>query len=109
MLKQLIAFSLRQSALVIVVAIIVLVFSAWQVPKMPVDVFPELNAPTVIILTEAGGLSANEVEQNVTFPIETSVNGLPGVRRVRSGSRFHSPSSTSSSTGDRTSTARGNW
>lgn len=86
MLKQLIAFSLRQSALVIVVAIIVLVFSAWQVPKMPVDVFPELNAPTVIILTEAGGLSANEVEQNVTFPIETSVNGLPGVRRVRSGS-----------------------
>jgi CzcA family heavy metal efflux pump len=86
MLKQLIAFSLKQSPLVMVVAVLVLVFSAWQVPRMPVDVFPELNAPTVVILTEAGGLSANEVEQNVTFPIETSVNGLPGVRRVRSGS-----------------------
>jgi CzcA family heavy metal efflux pump len=86
MLKHLIAFSLRQSPLVIIVAVIVLIFSAWQVPKMPVDVFPELNAPTVVILTEAGGLSAQEVEQNVTFPIETSVNGLPGVRRVRSGS-----------------------
>ncbi len=86
MLIQLIAFSLRQSPLVLAVAVIVLALSAWQVPRMPVDVFPELNAPTVVILTEAGGLSAIEVEQNVTFPIETSVNGLPGVRRVRSGS-----------------------
>lgn len=86
MLKHLIAFSLRQAPLVLVVAVVVLIFAAWQVPKMPVDVFPELNAPTVVILTEAGGLSAQEVEQNVTFPIETSVNGLPGVRRVRSGS-----------------------
>ncbi len=86
MLKHLIAFSLRQAPLVLVVAILVLVFSAWQVPRMPVEVFPELNAPTVVILTEAGGLSAQEVEQNVTFPIESSVNGLPSVRRVRSGS-----------------------
>jgi HME family heavy-metal exporter len=86
MLKHLIAFSLRQAPLVLVVALAVLIFAAWQVPKMPVDVFPELNAPTVVILTEAGGLSAQEVEQYVTFPIETSVNGLPGVRRVRSGS-----------------------
>lgn len=86
MLRHLIAFSLRQAPLVLVVAIIVLALSIWQTPRMPVDVFPELNAPTVVILTEAGGLSAQEVEQNVTFPIETSVNGVPGVRRVRSGS-----------------------
>lgn len=86
MLRQLIAFSLRQAPLVLVVSVVVLLLSIWRLPKMPVDVFPELNAPTVVILTEAGGLSAQEVEQNVTFPIETSVNGLPGVRRVRSGS-----------------------
>src|SRR5687768_8637526 len=86
MLKRLIAFSLRNSALVLVLGLAVVLFAAFQVPKMAVDVFPELNAPTVVILTEAGGLSADEVEQYVTFPLETAVNGLPGVRRVRSGS-----------------------
>src|SRR5687767_12924809 len=86
MLKNLIAFSIKHSALVLVFALAVLAFAAYQVPRMAVDVFPELNAPTVVILTEAGGLSADEVEQYVTFPIETAVNGLPGVRRVRSGS-----------------------
>ena len=86
MLKKLIAFSLRNSALVLLLAVGVVAFAAYQVPKMAVDVFPELNAPTVVILTEAGGLSADEVEQYVTFPLETAVNGLPGVRRVRSGS-----------------------
>src|SRR5687767_8428549 len=86
MLKNLIAFSIKHSALVLVFALAVLAFAAYQVPRMAVDVFPELNAPTVVILTEAGGLSADEVEQYVTFPIETAVNGVPGVRRVRSGS-----------------------
>ena len=86
MLKRLIAFSLKNSALVLVVALAVVAFAAYQVPRMAVDVFPDLNAPTVVILTEAGGLSADEVEQYVTFPLETAVNGLPGVRRVRSGS-----------------------
>jgi len=86
MLQKLIGFSLKYSGFILMLAVLLLAFSAFQVPKMPVDVFPELNAPTVVLLTEAGGFAADEVEQYVTFPIETSVNGLPGVRRVRSSS-----------------------
>lgn len=86
MLKHLIAFSLKQSTLVILIAAALLVYTIARLPKMPMDVFPELNAPTVVILTEAGGLAADEVEQYVTFPLESAVNGLPGVRRVRSAS-----------------------
>jgi len=86
MLKHLIAFSLKQSSLVLLVAAAILVYTIARLSSMPVDVFPELNAPTVVVLTEAGGLAADEVEQYVTFPLESSVNGLPGVRRVRSAS-----------------------
>ena len=86
MLAKLIAFSLKQSSLVLVAAGLLLLFAGLKVKDMPVDVFPELNAPTVVIMTEAGGLAADEVESNVTFPIETAVNGLPGTRRVRSAS-----------------------
>ncbi len=86
MLAKLIAFSLQRSSLVLVAAGLLLLFAGLKVKDMPVDVFPELNAPTVVIMTEAGGLAADEVESNVTFPIETSVNGLPGTRRVRSAS-----------------------
>lgn len=86
MFQALIAFSIRQWALVLVGALLLVVGAAYQVPRMPLDIFPELNAPTVTILTEAGGLSADEVELYVTFPIESAVNGLPGVRRVRSSS-----------------------
>ncbi|HBS28411.1 MAG TPA: CusA/CzcA family heavy metal efflux RND transporter [Phycisphaerales bacterium] len=86
MLAKLIAFSLRQSSLVVVFAGLLLVFAGVTIRNMPVDVFPELNAPTVVVMTEAGGFAADEVELNVTFPIETAVNGLPGARRVRSAS-----------------------
>ncbi len=86
MLAKLIAFSLKHSSLVLVAAGLVLLFAGLKVRDMPVDVFPELNAPTVVVMTEAGGLAADEVELNVTFPIETAVNGLPGTRRVRSAS-----------------------
>ncbi|QOV90693.1 efflux RND transporter permease subunit [Humisphaera borealis] len=86
MLKRLIAFSIQNALLVLLAAVAVLGLGVYQLQHMPVDVFPELNAPTVIILTEAGGLSADEVEQYVTFPIESGLNGLSGVRRVRSGS-----------------------
>jgi CzcA family heavy metal efflux pump len=86
MLKHLISFSLKQSSLVILIAAALLVYTLARLPKMSVDVFPELNAPTVVILIEAGGLAADEVEQYVTFPLESAVNGLQGVRRVRSAS-----------------------
>src|SRR5688572_4534915 len=86
MLRRLIAFSIQNALLVLLAAAAVLALGVYQVRRMPVDVFPELNAPTVVILTEAGGLAADEVEQYVTFPIESSLNGLSGVRRVRSGS-----------------------
>lgn len=86
MLRKLIAFSLDNVALVLILSALVLGLSLYSVSRMPVDVFPELNAPTVVVLTEAGGFAADEVEQYVTFSIESAVNGLPGVRRVRSSS-----------------------
>lgn len=86
MFKALIAFSLKRSSLVLVLAGLIVFAAGVYIPRIPVDVFPELNAPTVTILTECKGLSADEVEQYVSFPIESAVNGIPGVRRVRSGS-----------------------
>lgn len=86
MLKGLIRFSLSYSSFVLMAAVLVMAYAAYRVPAMTVDVFPELNAPTVVIMAESGGLSADEVEQFVTFPIETAVNGMTGVRRVRSSS-----------------------
>ncbi len=81
-----IAFSIRNAPLVVALAGLVVLFAGLKAREMPVDVFPELNAPTVVVMTESGGLAADEVEQYVSFPIETSVNGLPGTRRVRSSS-----------------------
>lgn len=86
MLQAVIRFSLRYSSLVLIAAVLVVVYAGFRLPRMSVDVFPELNAPTVTIMSESGGLAADEVEQYVTFPIETAVNGMTGVRRVRSAS-----------------------
>jgi len=86
MLRHLIAFSIKNASVVLMLAGLMVCFAGWQLTRMPVDVFPELNAPTVVVLAEAGGLAADEVEQYVTFPIESAMNGLPGVRRVRSAS-----------------------
>ena len=86
MLQRLIRFAIDNSVLVLATALLLLGFAVYRIPQMPADVFPELNAPTVVVLTEAPGYAADEVEQYVTFPIETTVNGLPGVRRVRSSS-----------------------
>ncbi len=86
MLKALIRFSLQFPSLVVISALLLVGLAAYRLPGMTVDVFPELNAPTVTIMAEAPGLAADEVEQYVTFPIETAVNGVTGVRRVRSAS-----------------------
>lgn len=86
MFRSLIAFSLQRPFVVCVLALLIVGVGVYLTPRMPVDVFPELNAPTVVILTESPGLAADEVEQNVTLPLETSVRGLPAVRRVRSAS-----------------------
>lgn len=86
MLSRLIRFSLDHAGLVLLLAGALLAVVAFRLPQTPVDVFPELNAPTVVIMTEAPGLAADEVELYVTFPIETSVNGVPGVKRVRTSS-----------------------
>ncbi len=86
MLKSVIRFSLRYSSLVLIAAVLIVAYAGYRLPGMSVDVFPELNAPTVTIMTESGGLAADEVEQYVTFPIESAVNGMTGVRRVRSAS-----------------------
>jgi len=86
MLKKLIQSSIDHAAMVLLAAGVVLVAAAVRLPETPVDVFPELNAPTVVIMTEAPGRAADEVEQVVTFPVETAVNGVSGVRRVRTSS-----------------------
>ncbi len=85
-MKGLIRFSLNHAALVVMCALLLVGYAAYRLPRMSVDVFPELGEPTITIMAEAGGLAADEVEQYVSFPVESAVNGLPGVRRVRSAS-----------------------
>ena len=86
MLNRLIKLSLQNRFLVIVAASLLLILGSITASKMEVDVFPDLTAPTVVVLTEAHGMAPEEVEKLVTFPIETSVNGATNVRRVRSSS-----------------------
>ena len=86
MLNKILGFSLQNRILVLVASVLLLIGGTYTAMHTEVDVFPDLNAPTVVIMTEANGMAAEEVEQLVTFPVETAVNGATGVRRVRSSS-----------------------
>ena len=84
MFNILVNASLRHRLFVIAAALILVAYGSFVVPRLPVDVFPDLNRPTVVLMTEAEGYAPQEVEQRITYPIETAMNGMPGANRVRS-------------------------
>lgn len=86
MLNKIISFSLHNRPVILFFCVLLMIVGIWTACKMEVDVFPDLNAPTVVVMTEAQGMASEEVERLVTFPIETAVNGATDVRRVRSSS-----------------------
>lgn len=84
MFQFIINTSLRQRLIVLAASMLLIVYGLLSMRQMPVDVFPDLNKPTVTLMTEAGGMAPEEVEQLVSFPLESTMNGMPGVTRVRS-------------------------
>jgi Cu/Ag efflux pump CusA len=84
MLNKIIQYALHNRLLILVAGVLIMAAGVYVSKDMEVDVFPDLNAPTVVVMTEAHGMAPEEVERMVTFPIETAVNGSTGIRRVRS-------------------------
>ena len=88
MLNKIIYYSLHNRLVILVCALLLMIGGTYTAFHTDVDVFPDLNAPTVVIMTDAHGMATEEVERLVTFPIETAVNGATNVRRVRSASMY---------------------
>ncbi len=88
MIGHIIAWSLRNKLFVVIAGVLLLAWGGWQAARTPVDVFPDLTAPSVTVVTEAHGMAPTDVENLVTFPIETALNGAPDVRRVRSSTKI---------------------
>lgn len=86
MIASTIAWSLKNRLFVLVGSALLLLWGVYETQRMPVDVLPDLTAPTVTVISEAHGMAPGEVERLITFPIETALNGAAGVRRVRSNS-----------------------
>ncbi|PWF43103.1 efflux RND transporter permease subunit [Massilia glaciei] len=84
MISNIIEWSLKNRLFILLGALVLMLWGGWQTSRMPVDVFPDLTAPAVTVVTEAHGMAPTEVEAQVTFPVETAMNGASGVRRVRS-------------------------
>jgi len=86
LLNGVIRFSLQQRVLVAVLAVFLMVYGGWQISELPIDVFPGLDRPRVVVMTEAPGLAPEEVEALVSFPLESALNGATGVQAVRTSS-----------------------
>src|SRR6266540_3418646 len=84
MFNLVVDWSVKQRLFVLAASLLIVFYGGLTARQMTVDIFPDLNKPTVTLLTEAGGMAPEEVEQLVTFPVETAMNGMPGVTRVRS-------------------------
>jgi HME family heavy-metal exporter len=84
MFDRIVRYSLGNRLIVLAAAALLMAYGALTALRTPVDVLPDLNKPVVTVLTEAGGMAPEEVEQLVSFPVETALNGMPGVERVRS-------------------------
>ena len=83
MLNAIIRFALNHRLLVVAITALIVVYGAITARDLPIDVFPDITKPTVTIMTESHGMAPEEVETRVTFPIESFLNGLPGVERIR--------------------------